>query len=75
MEKNLSQIDKFYATLPKSLGVNERVQYCSSLIYHTEGFVTKNILTLSGQIKKRSFAIIIAAEREMELLNNLRKSA
>ncbi len=75
MKKNLSEIDQFYAILPKNIGVNERVQYCVSLIYHTEGFVTKNIQKLSKQIKKRSFEIIIAAEREMEELNNLKRSA
>lgn len=75
MKKNLSQIDKFYAILPKDFGITERVQYCASLIYHTEGFVTKNIQKLSEPLKKKSFEIILAAEREMEVLNNLKKSA
>lgn len=75
MKKNLSEVDNFYAILPKSIGINERVQYCSSLIHHTESFVTKNVLNLSQHIKKKSFEIILAAERELELLNNLKKSA
>lgn len=75
MKKNLSEIDQFYAILPKSIGVKERVQYCSSLIYHTESFVTKNIQELSERLKKKSFEIIIAAEREMDELNRVKRTA
>jgi hypothetical protein len=58
----------------KFIGNKERVQHCLILIYHTEGCVIKNSQKLTEQIKKKSFELIKATEREMEELNGLKRT-
>jgi hypothetical protein len=67
--KNLSQIDKVYDKLSAQGNVNQKLNYCRSLIHRTENFVTNKGPEISEYSRKKSFALIIAAEKEIESLS------
>lgn len=69
MNKRLSEIDRVYDRLYKQGTLSQKLNYCTSLIYKTENYVVNNRSSLSEYLKKKSFALIIAAEEEIKKLS------
>ncbi|MBL7932377.1 MAG: hypothetical protein JNL60_10765 [Bacteroidia bacterium] len=67
--KSLSDLDKAYGKLNKLATIAEKLNYCTSVIRKAENLVTNEGPKLSYYAKKKSFALIIAAEEEIKKLS------
>lgn len=68
--KSLSDLDKSYGKLNKLASLDEKLNYCTGLIRKAENLVTNEGSRLSAYAKKKSFALIIAAEEEIRKLSH-----
>jgi hypothetical protein len=65
MCKDLSELDKVYRTLGKTIPAAEKLKYCISLIDRTENYLSRNAAKLTPQIRQHSSEIIKAAQKEI----------
>ncbi len=73
--KGLSEIDKVYATINHQITLQERIKYCVSLIYRTQGYMSRNWDNMSNHIKETSYEIVSAAHLEVKLLSEKMKNS
>ncbi|MEO6424538.1 MAG: hypothetical protein ABIP40_03960 [Bacteroidia bacterium] len=69
MTKHLTELDTVYADVFKNMAIQERLDYCQSLINTTKSFLVKNNEFLQENIKEKSRELITAAENEMKELS------
>ncbi|MBA2612623.1 MAG: hypothetical protein H0U95_11665 [Bacteroidetes bacterium] len=65
MNKHITELDAIYADVFKNMTIQERINYCESLIDTTQNFLTKNSQFLNQNIREKSNDIIIAAQSEL----------
>ena len=73
MTKHITPLDTLYADVFKNMTVEERTEYCKSLIEKTQTFLSKNSQFLTDNIKERSYEIVLAAQTELKELSKLDK--
>lgn len=67
--KSLSELDQDYRKLVKVATADQKRNYCTGLIRKIENYVTNQGHSLSASTKRKSFALIIAAEEEIKRLS------
>jgi hypothetical protein len=64
----LSEVDRVYQAVRNEMSVNEKITYCSRLIYRTHLQLTKMGAHLTKESKQRSMEILQHARYELDEL-------